>query len=184
MDTGLWERLQVGLDADERLVTPRMYVENPDLYDKICGEAYLIRGVEPNAQMDWVWASSLDRVQERLVVDILQKILIVRIRLPWNSVNYEWMVSEAELAEHREDLEVLEVYIRAKDLRSNLVSLVEPGEFHSNRDRYRVEDIRYLVAWKTTAGEPREDLEVLEDYKCGWDEVGIDPDCVYLALGE
>lgn len=167
----MWHRLQESLDDDERIVFPWMYAENRDLYDKILGVAYLVRENKPGAEMDWVWESSLSRVAERMDITILAKQLVVRLRLPWHDVNYEWLVTKGELEEHRKDLQVMDVFLKAHDKRTNLVGLINPLEYEEDPERFTVVEARYLVTWKV-APESEEKL------------LSIDPNLVELTLGE
>lgn len=146
MSKHLWERLMVGLDEDQRLVFPKMYLDNKNIYDKICGIAYLIGTPEG---LDWVWENGLDRIREMGNCEILEKVLVVRIRLPWNRVRDEWLCDQDELNAHREEYEVLEVFIRGapKNDPTNITT-IETLEFEMNRNLYTVLDVRYYVCWK------------------------------------
>lgn len=172
----VWDRLQAGLDTDERIIFPWMYKENRDLYDKILGVAYLVRERHPDAQMDWVWESSLDKVIARYAehgrqLDILAKQFVVRVRLPWNRVNYEFLVTQEELNENRADYRVLEVFLRARNKFTGSVDLIKPFEYEQFRDEWEMVEARYLVEWYTS---PESDRKLCE----------IDPRYVHLALGE
>jgi len=146
MSKHLWERLVVGLDNDERIVFPQMYLDNKDLYDRICGIAYLI---STPGGLDWVWANGLDRVQESGNCLVLKKVLIVRLRLPWSQARDEWLCDQDELNAHREEYEVLEVYIRAAPINDpTTIKTLEPLEFEMNRDAYTVLEAKYFVCWK------------------------------------
>jgi hypothetical protein len=164
--------MHIGLDDDERIIFPHMYKDNRDLYDKICGVGYLIRGTEPNSRVDWVWDTQLDSVSRRADIVILQKILIVRLRLPWIDVDYEFLVTQGELDENREDYQVLAVYLQLRDLQTGeFLDRADPREFEENRDKYEVLDARYLVCWRMSEESERRLLD-------------IDPDHVHLSLGE
>ena len=169
--SSFWEKLVVGLDDDERIIFPEMYEKSRRLYDKLIGVAYLVRSKEnPEAGLDWVWQNSLSRIKNE--VDVLAKQYVVRIRLPWNEVRTEWLCSQEELDEHREDYEVIDVYlkVRLKD-DPNSLPIMDPLEFESNRDKYDVVEARYLVAWKLN---PEEQARFL----------GIDMDTFHTVISE
>ena len=157
MSKHLWDKLVVGLDEDERIVFPQMYLDHKNLYDKICGIGYLIG--TPNG-LDWVWQNGLDRVQENSDCEVLRKVFIVRLRLPWNQTRDEWLIDQDELNAHREEYEVLEVYIRAAPKNdSTIVKMLDPLEFEMDRDAYTILEAKYFVCWKQ---EP-EDIKQLLD---------------------
>lgn len=153
----LWDKLVVGLDDDQRIVFPQIYLDNKNLYDQICGIAYLIG--TPTG-LDWVWQNGLDRVRES-DADILEKMLIVRLRLPWNQTREEWLCDQEELNAHREEYEVLEMYIRAtpKNDPSNIKTL-DPLEFEMDRDIYTVLEAKYFVCWKQKPEEVERLLDI------------------------
>lgn len=153
--SNLWEKLMVGLDEDQRIVFPKMYLDNKNLYDKICGIGYLIKTPQG---LDWVWENGIDRIREMDDCEILKKVLIVRLRLPWNRVRDEWLTSQEELNTHRKEykaglcgstLEILDVYVRGapKNDPTN-VRMLEPIEFEANRDAYNILETKYYVCWK------------------------------------
>jgi hypothetical protein len=147
----LWDKLVVGLDGDQRIVFPKMYLDNKNLYDKICGIAYLIS--TPDG-LDWVWQNGVGRVRENDDYIILEKMLIVRLRLPWNQTRDEWLCDQDELNAHREEYEVLEVYIRAAPKNDpDSVKLLDPLEFEMNREEYTVLEAKYFVCWKQKSEE-------------------------------
>ena len=155
MGKTLWDKLTAELDEDERIVYPEMYIKNPRLYDRINGIAYLVKDRnDPKAELTWVWEGTLERVTKSVDVEIIAKQLIVRIRLPWNEVNFEWMISQVELDEHRDDYTVIDVFLKIRDKeRPNDVQIVvDPLDFESNRSRYEVVEVRYLVCWKPSPG--------------------------------
>ena len=165
----LWESLHIGLDADEMIIFPEMYAKYRDLFDKVVGRGYLIRSKEPGARMDWCWASSLDKISERMDIEILAEQLVVRTRLPWNETQYEFTVSLEELNQHRDEWRVLDTIIRARNLENGTIGVIDPTEFHKNRKSYEVVEARYLVCWDSTPH-----LEPLD----------IDPENVFLNLAE
>ena len=146
MSKHLWDKLVVGLDEDERIVFPQMYLDHKNLYDKICGIGYLIG--TPNG-LDWVWQNGLDRVQENSDCEVLRKVFIVRLRLPWNQTRDEWLIDQDELNAHREEYELLEVYIRAAPKNDPTdIKTLAPLEFEMDRDAYIVLEAKYYVCWK------------------------------------
>lgn len=165
MNKDVWSTLTAGLDEDERLIWPQMYLRNRRLYDDIRGVAYLIKDIgHPEGSLDWVWADRLDKFLERDDVMILSKLLVVRLRLPWNEVKYEWMISQEELNQYRKYFKVVDVFLRIREKsRPDTVVLADPLEFEMNRDKYEVIEIRYLVA-------PKRPPETEERF------LGIDPD--------
>lgn len=158
MSEHLWNRLVVGLDDDERIVFPQMYLDNKLLYDKISGIAYLINGPEG---LDWVWQNGLDRALSK-GYEIVDKVLVVRIRLPWKETREEWLCDEEELTDHFEEYEVLDVFVHAipVDRSWEKPSIIKPLEFQTNRDKYKVVDIKYLVCWKFKPEEIQDLLNV------------------------
>ena len=159
----LWPKLTLGIDEDERIVYPEMYIANPRLYDKIIGVAYLVRERgNPKAELDWVWERNLERVSKDGNVEVLVKQLIVRLRLPWNEVNFEWFVGEVELDENKDDYTVIDVLLKIQEKgRPDSVQIMTDSlEFESNRDRYEVVETRYLVCWKTSDKEEQELLNI------------------------
>jgi hypothetical protein len=150
MKKNVWSALTVGLDDDERLIWPQMYLQNRGMYDYIRGVAYLIKDIgHPEASLDWVWADQLHKILKRDDMRVLSKMLIVRLRLPWNKLKYEWMISQEELNQYRKYFTVVDVFLRIREKsRPNKVVLADPLEFEMNRDKYEVIEIRYLVAPK------------------------------------
>lgn len=158
----LYSRICVGLDDDHRIVFPEMYIEHPDLYDQIVGIAYLVRGVNPEDRLDWIWEGAVEKLRSRYPdVQILAKQLIVRLRLPWNKVDTEWTCSREELDGVREDVDILDVFVFVEDKQDpGKRKLVEPIEFEENRDRYNVLEIRYSVRWKMSKEQEEKLLEI------------------------
>lgn len=155
MTKSLWDTLTAELDEDERIVYPEMYIKNPKLYDKINGIAYLVKERNnPKAQLTWVWENTLERISKSEDVEVIAKQLVVRIRLPWNEVNFEWTVSQAELDENRDEYTVIDVFLKVRDKEhpNDVRVVVNTLDFESNRDKYEVVEIRYLVCWKPSPG--------------------------------
>lgn len=163
---GDWERLAATLDDDMRLIYPHFYIENQNLYDKICGIGYLIKDLNnPETGLDWVSDTQINKIlQENPSVMVLSKMLIVRLRLPWHEVNTEWLVGQEELSEHRDEYEVLETYIRVRPIGSNEPPhWVFPNvrqDFEENRDNFEVIETRYCVRWRWS---DEEIYKLLED---------------------
>jgi hypothetical protein len=156
-----WDRLMVGLDDDERIVSPEIYLDNKDLYDKICGIAYLIG--TPNG-IDWVWERGLNRARQNGWT-ILKKVLIVRVRLPWNEPYNEWWIDHEELNAHRNEYEILEVQIRATPKDSpHEIKIMEPLEFEMNRENYVVVDAKYMVRWRFEPEEIKQIKKIRGDH--------------------
>lgn len=158
MSKHLWDELVVGLDDDQRIVFPQMYLDNKNLYDQICGIAYLIG--TPTG-LDWVWQNGLDRVRESGECEILEKMLIVRVRLPWNQTRDEWLCDQDELNAHREEYEILEVYIRATPNNDPTdIKTLAPLEFEMDQDAYTVLEAKYYVCWKQKPEEIKRLLDI------------------------
>ena len=146
-----WEELHQNLDSEQRIVLPETYLENRKLYDDILGTIYIIGNYDhPNDPPEWCWDGMYwQMLLLRPSLYILSKALLVRLRLPWNAVNQEWLVDEQELAERQGDYDVLDTFIHVvgKDTPSERPFLVNTGEFEANRELYIVCSIRYLVGW-------------------------------------
>lgn len=162
----MWKYLEDGLDGDERVIFPEMYTENRRMYDKICGIAYLVKDRDhPEGGVDWVWEKSMSRVMKRGRIEVLAKLLVVRLRMrvPWypDDTETEFLVSKDELDEHREEYQVLDVYLRiAEKDNPDAPAIVDPLEFEINRDRYEVLETRYLVTWKANKEEEERLLNI------------------------
>lgn len=175
MRQDVWSRMTVGLDDDERLIWPRMYFQNRQIYDAIRGIAYLVKSItHPENGISWIWETAPKRFDTSPDLEMVAKLFVVRLRLPWNDLEHEWLISKEELHAHPDDFQVIDVFLRvqAKDSDTE-IALIDPLEFETNRDKYNVLEARYLVAWKST-------LE--DDKKPYWDSesraraLDIDPD--------
>lgn len=155
----LFDQISIGLDADERVIFADMYEDSKRLYDKIIDEAWLARS-RNGGPIDWVSKNKLDGVVDRVgPVDILGEAYIVRVRLPWNQVRYEWTCSAEQLADRREDYEVIEVIAHVHETgHPENVYLIDPTELEANRDKYTIVELRYLVRWKTFDKENNRDI--------------------------
>lgn len=149
---GMWDKLNGYLDDDERLVYPYMYLENRHLYDDVRGVVYLIRQRDhPEACLDWVSEAGLGRALKDDDCDLLEKQLVVTLRLPWSQVRHEWLISQEELDDDREHLEVLDTFLRVRHKDSpEEIPLLNVLEFEAHRDDYEIVEIRYLVGWRFT----------------------------------
>lgn len=141
----LYERVALGLDDDQRILFPEHYTQ--DVYDKICGVAYLVRGRHENSPLDWVWETGLQRLVSAGEVEILKKVYIVRIRLPWNEVPHEWMLSKEEFLSQYEDLEVLDMFflVSCADGTKKMAKYADILEDPS----LKILEQKYLVTWKS-----------------------------------
>jgi hypothetical protein len=174
----LWDELHSYLDDDERIVFPEMYLENREIYDSIRDVVYLVKGRngEPSADnrfpLDWVPEHYLPRLLKEQDVDILSKHLIVRLRLPWEKVSHEWLISQEELDENREYYDIIDIFLRVKHKDMDSTTFVfDRLEFEQNRDNYEIIDAKYLVSLKLTK-ETRARL------------LGIDPDSIHTYMSE
>ncbi len=149
----MWEELNWYLDSDERLVSPEMYLENRQLYDNIRNVVYIVRDRQhPDPGLEWVKESHLGKLMKDQDVDLLTKVLIVRLRLPWKRLPSEWLISQEELNAGREYYDILGTFlkVRRKD-NPKEVPLFDVLEFETNRDKYEVMEVQYLVTLKLTA---------------------------------
>ena len=153
-ELGEWEKLAATLDDDMRLIYPKMYLDNEQLFDKILGIGYLIKDLNhPEGGLDWISEGKLNRILQNYPhVAILSKLLIVRLRLPWNDVNTEWLVSEQELSENRDDYEILDVFLRIRRIGINekvrWLKAEDKQYFEEHRDEFEIVEKRYSVRWK------------------------------------
>ncbi|MCK4787429.1 MAG: hypothetical protein KAV87_26965 [Desulfobacteraceae bacterium] len=152
MKENVWSEMVVSLDEDERLVWPHMYFQNRQMYDSVSGVAYIVKDRNhPEAGLDWIWANHVEKLLEQGNIQILAKQFVVRLRLPWNELRYEWLISQEELCAHRKDFEIIDVFLRVRIRENDMETvLIDPLEFETNRDTYEILEIRYLVAWKFT----------------------------------
>lgn len=169
----MWEELNWYLDGDQRLVSPEMYLNNRHLYDDILNIVYIVRTRNsPDSDLDWVKESQLGYLMKNQDVDLLSKQLIVSLRLPWKRMPSEWLVSQEELDENREYLDVLDTFLRVRRKDNpKEVPLFDLLEFEENRDKYEVVEVRYLVGTKLTK----------RDKAC---LLGIDPDSISTYMQE
>jgi DNA modification methylase len=157
------------LDPDERIIFPEDYVKHWTMFDQVCGSGWLIKddnAADPEG-IDFAWDSDLRRMEKEGVdmdkITLVDKVMIVRVRLPWNKVETEWLATEADLEENGEDWEILEIYIRArrKDRPNEEAKLLlrprEKRAYEAAPEKYEVTDKNYLVAWKMSP-ETREEL--------------------------
>lgn len=87
-------------------------------------------------------------------ITIVDKVLIVRLRMPWNKVDTEWLASEEDLENYGDEVEILEIYVRARrkdspnDKPELLLSPASRRAFEAAPDGYEVIETSYLLAWK------------------------------------
>ena len=137
-------------------------MDNWLMYDQVCGAGWFIKdgNAEDPEAIDFIWQSELRRMDENgedtSEITVIDKVMIVRVRMPWSDVNTEWMMSEGEFEENREDLEVLEVYLRArrKDQPDSKPALLlnnkDRRAYEAAPEKYEVVEKRYLVAWRVS----------------------------------
>lgn len=181
MDRSAWDRFNLGLDDDQRIIYPEMYKKNRSLYADVCGVVYLVRSRSyPDHGVMWVNSNSLDRLLDRdrdyEDVEILDRLLLVRLRLPWTRSRFEWSMSQSELDDFRDDVEITEIYLKVRRKSDGVVkTIVNKLDFERNRDQYEVLEKRYIIIWKPTPSEPF-DKRV--------ESLGIDPDSVHKWLSQ
>lgn len=148
----VYDRLTKYLGPDERLILPETYVDNTLMYDKICGVVYLVKGLHEDAPLEWVWENNLGKVMDRRPARVMLKALIVRVRLPWNEVEWEWLTSEQELLENFEDYEVLDVMLTGIDHKNpgKGEHFLNRGVYEANTERFEITKREFLVSWKTS----------------------------------
>jgi hypothetical protein len=129
-----------------------MYFQNRQLYDSIRGIAYLVQSVTcPEKGINWIWETAPKRFEAPPDLEMLAKLYVVRLRLPWGDLRNEWLISKEELHAHSDDFQVIDVFLRVRAKDSNTeMALIDPLEFETNRDKYEVLEARYLVAWKSS----------------------------------
>ena len=174
MGYDVWNDLTENLDEDERLVFPEMYISNRQLYDSIRDVVYVVRDRDdPEGGYCWVKESSLGRILKNLDVDLLGKMLIVRLRLPWvDLIPTDWLISQEELDEHREYYDVLDVFLRVKHKEvDSIMTVFDKIEFEQNRNNYEVIEAQYLVSLKLSK-ETKAQL------------LGIDPNTIHTYMSE
>ena len=147
MMRNIWAQVTAHLEDDERLVWPRMYFENRPLYDQVRSVVYIVRYVHPKSgevYFDWVKSKHTQPKD-----DIIARVLLVRLALPWNTAHFMDTITQEELEEFRDSYDVLDVFVRVKDKTTGtpfmFVSLLK---FQANRDLYEVVETRFLVSLK------------------------------------
>lgn len=162
MKMDVWSRMLVDLDDDERLIWPRMYFQNRQLYAEVCDVVYIVRSRKyPENGITLAEGGAPKRYHKSDDLEMVAKMFVVRLRLPWGDLNHEWMIDQEELHAHREDFNIIEVFLRVRKKHDHTkVILVEPLEFESNRDKYEVLEVRYLVAWKTSLEKTAHQLDI------------------------
>lgn len=171
MERSWWNKFILGLDDDERLIYPEMYKKARDLYADIRGIVYIVRSrSHPEHGIFWVTSGTLDRLLKKDKgiddVEILSRMLMVNLRLPWNKKVFEWSMDEHTLNEMRDDVEIAEVILKVRRKSDGvIIKIVDKLDFESNREDYEVLEKRYIVTWKPTPTSSKNFL-------------GIDPDSV------
>lgn len=150
---GEWEKLSSTLDDDMQLIYPSMYLEHEHLYDSIIGIGYLFKDLKhPENGFDWALEYKMhDILKNNPGIAIIAKLLLVRLRLPWNEVNTEWLVNEVELSEHADEYEVLDVFLWVRKIGETEPQWVlgeRKAYFETHRDEFEVLEKRYCVRWK------------------------------------
>ena len=145
MRKNIWSQVTEHLDEDERLVWPRMYFENRKLYDQIRSVVYIIRYVHPTTgevYFDWVKSNFYRQDDE-----IIARVLLVRLALPWNKTHFMDTITQEELEEFRDSYDVLDVFVRVLDKTDGTpFTFVSLLKFQANRDLYEVVETRFLVS--------------------------------------
>lgn len=170
----MWAELQGYLDDDERLVWPDMYLKNRRLYDSIRDVVYLVKERDhPGAHLQWVSELGLPRLLKYgSDVDIMAKLLIVRLLLPWRDLKDEWLISQEELDNNREYYDIVDIFLRVRRKDNpKITPLFDVLEFEKHRDQFEVVEAKYLVALKMR---PEERARLL----------GIDPDSIHTYMSE
>ena len=147
---GVWEKLHEGLDSDLVIVLPQMYLDNRHLYDMLWAQIFIISDNHPDGALDWCWEGAYSRIRDRHKnVRIVAKALIVRLRLPWNRVQEQWLINAGQLSDSQDDYEVLDTYIKVvhKNSLNEEPFHIDKSRFEINRDLYEVVEILYLVTW-------------------------------------
>lgn len=147
----IYDKLRAGLDKDLHIVPPEVYEKNKRLFDSIKGVGYLLRDPNRPGTLDWAWAGSLDRVVARFPgIEILNKVYIVRVRTPWNTVNTEWCATKGEIEEFGEDYEIIDTVLMARPKDSNISPIIISKRAYSKyKDQLELVDVAYLVQWAT-----------------------------------
>lgn len=147
MMRNIWSQVTEHLEDDERLVWPRMYFENRQLYDQVRYVVYIIKYTHPITGMvyfDWVKADS-----HRPDDEIIARLLLVRLALPWNTTHFVDTITRKELEEFRDSYDVLDVFVRVRDKNTGTpFTFVSLLKFQANRDLYEVIETRFLVSLK------------------------------------
>lgn len=147
MTRNIWTQVTEHLEEDERLVWPRMYFENRQLYDQVRSVVYIIRYVHPSTgevYFDWVKPAA-HRPQD----DVIARVLLVRLALPWNVSHFMDTITREELEEFRDSYDVLDVFVRVKDKTTGTpFTFVSLLKFQANRELYEVIETRFLVSLK------------------------------------
>ena len=159
----VWERLTLSLNSDELMVPPETYMSNRKLFDRIQGVAYLYKdGRHEDAPLEWNYAAEVDALMGKgIPIIVLKKVLIVRIRLPWNRTREEWWVSHEEWDADRNRLEIIDIWLRVRRIdEESRIYMCTAAEYEFERENLEVIESRYLVCWKWSSEERRKLIEI------------------------
>ena len=157
------------MDPDELIVFAEDYVDKWQMFDRITDIGYLVRDKNDESfgtRLDFVWRRNLNKWMEDRkpeFVEVVDKLIIARVRLNWNTVSTEWLASEDEYQEFVDDWEILEIYIKAyrkdepEEAARYLLTPEDRRVFEANPDEWVVVDRKYLAAFKISP-ETREEL--------------------------
>lgn len=162
----VWERLMLGLGPNELMVLPEIYMKNRKLFDRIQGVAYLYKDDRyDNPPLEWNYAAEVDNFMEKgIPIIVLKKVLVVRIRLPWNRTREEWWVSHEEWDAKRNDWEIIDIWLRVRRIdEESRIFMCTAAEYEIDRDNLEVIESRYLVCWKWSSEEKSKLIEIDKD---------------------
>lgn len=158
----VWEKLTLSLNEDELMVLPQVYMRHRLLFDRIQGVAYLFKDSRyTDPPLEWAYSQEVDTLLGKgIPIVILKKILIVRIRLPWNRTREEWWVSHEEWDKNRDHLEIIDIWLKVRRIdEESRVYMCTAAEYEFDRDNLEVIESRYLVCWKMS---PKEEHELVK----------------------
>ena len=150
---GVWDKMHEDLPEDYVLVTPQVYIDNRHIYDMVWAHVFIIQDADSGGDLEWCWEGRYPQIlKERPDIKILSKGLVVRVRLPWNSIESEWLMSSEELSENSDLYIVLDTYVTAvyKGDPNTEARYVSKATLEMDRDSYEIVEIRYLVTWATS----------------------------------
>lgn len=151
MPREIWD-IQKGmfLEEHERLIFPEMYRRNRHLYDKIRGVVYLVRSRSHPEHIDWIWDSSYGRTGGD-DLEIIDKLLFVELRLPWDKLEGSQLVDVKEYHDNRDYYELVDLRFLVTRRENPVgVEVIEASELELHRDEYDILDVRYYVTKRLT----------------------------------